>query len=78
MLNLLFSTQAAYAAPVIMMSQNRAAQRDKVQAEHQYEHQEKELSENTKLTRAIHEQTAQIAALVTTINTLVGKAGTEK
>jgi uncharacterized membrane protein len=33
LLNLLFSTQAAYAAPVIMMSQNRQAERDREQAE---------------------------------------------
>jgi uncharacterized membrane protein len=33
LLNLLFSTQAAYAAPIIMMSQNRSAQRDRVQAD---------------------------------------------
>jgi uncharacterized membrane protein len=33
LLNLVFSTQAAYAAPIIMMSQNRAAQRDRVQAD---------------------------------------------
>jgi uncharacterized membrane protein len=33
LLNLLFSTQAAYAAPIIMMSQNRAAERDRVQAD---------------------------------------------
>jgi uncharacterized membrane protein len=30
LLNLLFSTQAAYAAPIIMMSQNRQAQRDRL------------------------------------------------
>src|SRR5476651_730259 len=42
-LNLAFSAQAAYSTPIIMMSQNRAAARDKIQAEHQYEHQEKEL-----------------------------------
>ncbi len=71
LLNLLFSTQAAYAAPVIMMSQNRAALRDKAEAEHQYEHQEKEMLENTALTRAVHEQAMQIATLVTTINTLL-------
>ena len=29
LLNLLFSTQAAYAAPIIMMSQNRAAAKDR-------------------------------------------------
>lgn len=33
LLNLLFSTQAAYSAPIIMMSQNRAAARDRAQAD---------------------------------------------
>jgi len=37
LLNLLFSTQAAYAAPVIMMSQNRQAERDRYQASADYE-----------------------------------------
>jgi uncharacterized membrane protein len=32
LLNLLFSTQAAYAAPIIMMSQNRQSDRDRIQA----------------------------------------------
>ena len=36
LLNLVFSTQAAYAAPIIMMSQNRQAQRDRHQAEADY------------------------------------------
>jgi uncharacterized membrane protein len=64
-LNLAFSAQAAYATPVIMMSQNRAAARDKVQAEHQYEHQEKELSINTQLTKDIHQLTQEMHALMT-------------
>jgi uncharacterized membrane protein len=33
LLNLLFSTQAAYAAPIIMMSQNRQNERDRAQAQ---------------------------------------------
>ncbi|MBI3627614.1 MAG: DUF1003 domain-containing protein [Candidatus Sungbacteria bacterium] len=37
LLNLLFSTQAAYAAPIIMMSQNRQNDRDRHQAEADYE-----------------------------------------
>ena len=37
LLNLLFSVQAAYAAPVIMMSQNRQAERDRFQAGADYE-----------------------------------------
>ena len=35
LLNLLFSTQAAYAAPVIMMSQNRQAQKDRIRDDHE-------------------------------------------
>lgn len=37
LLNLIFSTQAAYAAPIIMMSQNRQSQRDRVQAQEDYQ-----------------------------------------
>jgi uncharacterized membrane protein len=37
LLNLLFSTQAAYAAPIIMMAQNRQADRDRHQAEEDFE-----------------------------------------
>ena len=37
LLNLVFSTQAAYAAPIIMMSQNRASDRDRLQAEADYQ-----------------------------------------
>lgn len=36
LLNLLFSTQAAYAAPIIMMAQNRQNERDRVQAQEDY------------------------------------------
>ena len=36
LLNLLFSTQAAYAAPIIMMSQNRQNERDRMHAELDY------------------------------------------
>lgn len=37
LLNLLFSTQAAYAAPVIMMAQNRQNERDRAQALDDYQ-----------------------------------------
>lgn len=36
LLNLLFSTQAAYAAPLILLSQNRQADSDRIKAEHDY------------------------------------------
>lgn len=37
LLNLMFSVQAAYAAPILMMSQNRQAERDRYQAQADYE-----------------------------------------
>jgi uncharacterized membrane protein len=36
LLNLVFSTQAAYAAPIIMMAQNRQSERDRTQASNDY------------------------------------------
>lgn len=36
LLNLMFSVQAAYSAPIIMMSQNRQAERDRYQANADY------------------------------------------
>lgn len=41
LLNLLFSVQAAYTGPVLLLSSNRAAQRDRVMAEHDYATNEK-------------------------------------
>ena len=37
LLNLVFSTQAAYAAPIIMMAQNRQNERDRMQAQTDYQ-----------------------------------------
>src|ERR1035437_10217718 len=37
LLNLVFSTQAAYAAPIIMMAQNRQNERDRAHAEEDYQ-----------------------------------------
>jgi uncharacterized membrane protein len=37
LLNLVFSTQAAYAAPIIMMAQNRQSERDRAQAQADYQ-----------------------------------------
>jgi uncharacterized membrane protein len=37
LLNLIFSTQAAYAAPIIMMAQNMQSERDRLQAQADYD-----------------------------------------
>lgn len=64
LLNLLFSTQAAYAAPVIMMSQNRQNERDRFHAAEDYQTNvdaKKEIEELQKaLARIETEQLSQI------------------
>lgn len=58
------SLEAIFLATFVMISQNRQAERDKIQAEHQYQHQEIELQENTKLTREIHDLTEMIHKII--------------
>ncbi len=73
LLNLLFSTQAAYAAPIIMMSQNRQAQRDRMQAEHDYEVNKNSLKEigiNTQLTQEVRNLVQEIHTLTTEMHKL--------
>lgn len=65
LLNLLFSTQAAYAAPLVLLAQTRQADRDKVtekaDAAHREElaqRNEELIRENTLLTTEVRQQTA--------------------
>jgi uncharacterized protein DUF1003 len=58
LLNLLFSTQAAYAAPIIMMSQNRQAQKDRLRDDHE--------AEEVDLLYRINQQQLEILALLRT------------
>ena len=85
LLNLAFSTQAAYAAPLILLAQTRQADRDKVTAEIA-DRRHTELEESTfrrgeqiktetdKLTKLLEENTeltAQVAALTGQIHDLL-------
>lgn len=45
LLNLVFSTQAAYAAPLILMAQNRASEHDRLRAEEDYKTNNETLAE---------------------------------
>ena len=72
LLNLLFSTQAAYAAPLILLAQTRQAERDRLKSEEFARHQEAvetalernteelraNLEANTALTREIRDRLA--------------------
>jgi uncharacterized membrane protein len=67
LLNLAFSTQAAYAAPLILLAQTRQAARDLAHAQASAKHAErlseqqmKLLEENTRLTAEIHRLSTEI------------------
>jgi uncharacterized membrane protein len=55
LLNLVFSTQAAYAAPLILLAQNRQADRDKEEVERDRETNSRSLAETEFLARELAE-----------------------
>jgi uncharacterized membrane protein len=59
LLNLLFSTQAAYAAPLILLSQNRTAERDRIKAEHDFDVNVLALRTLAELLGDVHDEKAQ-------------------
>jgi uncharacterized membrane protein len=87
LLNLTFSTQAAYAAPLILLAQTRQADRDKRAeelTERRHEHLEDQATErveglkrlldaNTDLTRQDKDLTEQVAALTREIHAALTK-----
>ena len=67
LLNLVFSTQAAYAAPLILLAQTRQAERDKATADADDRHREDLndqflllLRQNTELTEQVHRLAEEI------------------
>jgi uncharacterized membrane protein len=67
LLNLLFSTQAAYASPLILLAQNRQEERDRLKLEHDYEVNETALAEiraDKELTGAVHKLIAEVHGLI--------------
>jgi uncharacterized membrane protein len=71
LLNLLFSTQAAYAAPLILLSQNRTAERDRVKAEHDFDVNVLALRTLAELLGDVHDPRAQ-ESLLRQIDDLLG------
>jgi uncharacterized membrane protein len=53
LLNLAFSTQAAYAAPLILLAQNRQADRDRIQAEADRARDDRSIADTEYLAREI-------------------------
>ena len=63
LLNLAFSTQAAYAAPLILLAGNRAAQRDRMTLEHAASEADIEEEQNERLLRGNTEILKHVVAL---------------
>jgi uncharacterized membrane protein len=63
LLNLAFSTQAAYAAPLILLAGNRAARRDRMTLEHAAEKTDLEEQQNDALLRSSTEILRHVEAL---------------
>lgn len=63
LLNLAFSTQAAYAAPLILLAGNRAATRDRMTLEHTADEADKEDRQNQELLRGMSQVLARVEAL---------------
>jgi uncharacterized membrane protein len=65
LLNLCFSTQASYAAPLILLAQNRQAQRDRRQSELDRQTSERTLAESEYLAREVAALSLAVARLPT-------------
>jgi uncharacterized membrane protein len=63
LLNLAFSTQAAYAAPLILLAGNRSAQRDRLTLEHAADETDVAEKQNLELLRGDKEILEQVEAL---------------
>jgi uncharacterized membrane protein len=64
LLNLAFSTQAAYAAPLILLAQTRQASRDKVLGEQLEMHREKEEKNGERRVARLKTETDKLEALL--------------
>jgi uncharacterized membrane protein len=64
LLNLAFSTQAAYAAPLILLAQTRQADRDKLTAEKAERHHEEQTRQGEKRVAALKAETDKLEQLL--------------
>ena len=66
LLNLAFSTQAAYAAPLILLAQTRQAERDHAQSEQLDRHREQAAADSLRREEAIQKLTDELRRLLET------------
>lgn len=73
LMNLVLSLQAAYTAPMIMMSQNRQAARDRIEAHNDYEVNQKAEAEIRAILDNLAAQNAAIAEVHAMLEELRGR-----
>jgi uncharacterized membrane protein len=71
LLNLLFSVQAAYTGPVLLLAGNRQAQKDRLTLEHAAEEADKADIQNVEILKAIKENTDVTIAILRHVESLV-------
>src|SRR5713101_2426664 len=78
LLNLLFSIQAAYTGPVLLLAGNRQAQKDRLTLEHAAHEADKADKQNVQILRAIEKNTEVMLTILRHVETLVSNHVTEK
>jgi uncharacterized membrane protein len=68
LLNLMFSTQAAYAAPLILLAQNRQEERDRAETERDRDRAQRMQSDTEYLAREIASIRLALSDMVTTVD----------
>ena len=71
LLNLLFSVQAAYTGPVLLLAGNRQAQKDRLTLEHAAYEADKADEQNVEILRAIEKNTEVTLAILRHVESLV-------
>jgi uncharacterized membrane protein len=71
LLNLAFSTQAAYTGPVLLLAGNRQAQKDRLTLEHAAEEADKADRQNVQILRAIEHNTEVTVQILKHVESLV-------
>lgn len=73
LLNLLFSVQAAYTGPVLLLAGNRQAQKDRLTLEHAADEADKADSQNVLILKAIERNTELTLAILKHVETMVSE-----
>jgi len=79
LLNLLFSVQAAYTGPVLLLAGNRQAQKDRLTLEHAAHEADKADKQNVQILRAIEHNTQVTIQILEHVQSLVeGRVGAKE